>query len=398
MSAWPFRGGPCPSSGFWWLHATIGWIMANRRRVGSGPYRGAGVVLIALVMAAMSPAAVASEGTATDPPPFVWDPVGALTCGPTDVLVGGSLSCTATGASDMAELAVRLELWVMGGGWTESVSFWEEERVEAVGADGSVAVVFAIPDGSDGGLWLDPNEPDLDLWWWASADGWGGPRQDCYVVEHETEQLLHTGPLESEHRPGVEHIMATTSFVVGGQRFEMSDARVVCRDSIHFGGFDEGRVFPAVAVPIDPPVDAEAGPPADADAPPATDGGVAPPASADAAPATPGDDAPGAPATADAAPAPEPAPEPEPAPAAEGDTVLDDDGLVADDGGRSWWSLGMLALVAGIAAIGVVIAARRWGGAEPAGPTASDPAADDTTVGPDPSLDERLGTRSGRSG
>jgi hypothetical protein len=200
----------------------------------------AAVSMLLLVLSGT--AAPAQERTEPIQPPEPAEAVGELSCTPPSPVAGDTLTCTATGAHGVAELEVTLLLYSPARGPDEEGILWPQDDVVAV-EDGVATFAFVIGDDAVEG----------DRW---EAYAWmvGGSRQDCFVVERETGQVVATGALDATD---------DTIFVVGGETYGADLFSVVCTDEIRFDAADEGSIGASPAPGEDPPPpDAQPPPPA----------------------------------------------------------------------------------------------------------------------------------------
>jgi hypothetical protein len=195
-----------------------------------------------LLLMLLATAAAAQEGAEPIQPPEPVEAVGELSCAPRTPVAGDTLTCTATGAEGVAELKATLLLYSPARGPDEEGILWPQDDVVAV-EDGVATFAFVIGDDAVEG----------DRW---EAYAWmvGGSRQDCFVIDRGTGQVVATGALEATD---------DTSFVVGGETYGADAYSLVCTDEIRFDAADEGLIGASPA-PVDEPV-----PPDEQPAPPA---------------------------------------------------------------------------------------------------------------------------------
>ena len=208
----------------------------------------AAVSVLLLVLAAT--AALAQEETEPIQPPEPVEAVGEVSCEPRTPVAGDTLTCTATGAEAFAELEVTLLLYSPAQGPDEEGVLWPWQEDVVPVEDGVATFAFVIVDQAVEG----------DEW---EAYAWmiGGSRQDCFVIERETGQVVATGALEAED---------AETFLVGGETFSWESFSLVCTDEIRFDAFDIGLIGAA------PEPDEEPVPPDEEPVP--SDGEPAPPA------------------------------------------------------------------------------------------------------------------------
>jgi hypothetical protein len=200
----------------------------------------AAVSVLLLMLSAT--AAPAQEGSEPIQPPEPVEAVGELSCAPRTPVAGDTLTCTATGAEGLGELKVTLLLYSPARGPDDEGILWPQDDVVGV-EDGVATFAFVIGD--------DAVEGDR---WEAYASMVGGGRQDCFVIERETGQVVATGALESTD---------DTTFVVGGETYGADLSSLVCTDEIRFDAADEGLIGASPAPVEDPaPPDEQPTPPA----------------------------------------------------------------------------------------------------------------------------------------
>jgi hypothetical protein len=197
----------------------------------------AAVSVLLLMLSAT--AAPAQEGSEPIQPPEPVEAVGELSCAPRTPVAGDTLTCTATGAEGLGELKVTLLLYSPARGPDDEGILWPQDDVVGV-EDGVATFAFVIGD--------DAVEGDR---WEAYASMVGGGRQDCFVIERETGQVVATGALDD------------TTFVVGGETYGADLSSLVCTDEIRFDAADEGLIGASPAPVEDPaPPDEQPTPPA----------------------------------------------------------------------------------------------------------------------------------------
>jgi hypothetical protein len=218
--------------------AAIGTSTTGRRAAGRWVTAAVSVLLLMLSATGVP----AQEGAEPVQPPEPVEAVGELSCAPRTPVAGDTLTCTATGAEGFAELDVALLLYSRATGPDEEGVLWPQEDVVPV-EDGVATFAFVIVDQAVEG----------DEW---EAYAWmiGGSRQDCFVIERETGQVVATGALDA---------MDDTTFVVGGETYGADLFSLVCTDELRFDAADGGPIGASPAHGEDPaPPDEQPGPPA----------------------------------------------------------------------------------------------------------------------------------------
>lgn len=201
-----------------------------------------------LLVVLAAPAALADTDAEPIQPPDPVEAVGEVSCTPRTPVAGDTLTCTATGAEGLAALDVALMHYSPARGPDEEGVLWRQDDVAPV-EDGVATFAFTINEHAVEG----------DTW---EAYAWtiGGTRQDCYVVERDTDAVVATGALEVED---------AETFQVGGETYSWDLFSLVCTDEIRYDAGDQGLIGAAPEPGDEPaPPDEEPVPPDEDPVPP----------------------------------------------------------------------------------------------------------------------------------